>query len=702
VVVSGFLLAAFPANVAGASGQDGEQEERVIVTFASGTQAAAQDASGDRAGDVRRRVDDRRVAVEVTDAGRRALERNPRVTEVAPDHRIQATRVPNDPCYSGSAGCSGRSQWSLPQIGAPVAWNYTTGAPNITVAVLDTGVDGTHPDLADSLKASKDFVDDGINTSADDNGHGTWVAGVIAATGNNALGTTGVAWNARLVSYKVLDAGGSGWDSDLAAAIRAAANDGAAVINVSAAGKWTNSAVEAAVAYAAGKNVTIVAAAGNDGTSSPAYPAAYEPVVAVGATNRDGSRAPFSSFGSWVDLAAPGVGILTTAKGGDYGQPSGTSFSSPAVAGVAVLLRSAGLTTASSVRNRLLATATQNPPGLGAGLVQAGAALSGVSAVDWHWTELGANGGLLGAQAAPEYPLAVGFGRFRHFQGGSIYWSPLTGAQEAHGAIRGLWAQLGWERSALGYPATDELQTTDGVGRFNLFQGGSIYWSPSTNAHEVHGAIGVKWSQIGSERSPVGYPVTDQFSTPDGVGRYNHFQAGSVYWSPYTNAQEIHGAIRALWAHMGWERSVLGYPVTDELPGSDGVGRYNHFQGGSIYWSPSTGVHEVHGAIQAKWSQIGFERSPLRYPVTDELPTPDGVGRYNHFQGGSIYWSPSTNAHDVYGPIRDRWAQMGWERSSLGYPVTDVYPTARGQRAEFQRGVIEWDPGMNATTVTLR
>jgi uncharacterized protein with LGFP repeats len=369
---------------------------------------------------------------------------------------------------------------------------------------------------------------------------------------------------------------------------------------------------------------------------------------------------------------------------------------------VAVLLRSAGLTTASSVRNRLLATATQNPPGLGTGLVQAGSALSGVSAVDWHWGELGGTSGFLGAQATPEYPLAVGSGRFRHFQGGSIYWSPLTGAQEAHGAIRALWAQMGWERSILGYPTTDELRAIDGVGRYNRFQGGSIYWTPSTNAHEVHGAIHAKWSRIGFELSPLGYPVTDEFPTPDGLGRYNHFQGGSIYWSPYTNAQEVHGAIRTLWAHMGWERSALGYPATDELRAADGVGRYNHFQGGSIFWTPSTGVHEVHGAIGARWSQMGSERSPLGYPVTDELPTPDGVGRYNHFQGGSIYWSPYTNAHDVYGPIRDRWAQMGWERSSLGYPTSDVYPTATGQRCEFQGGSIEWNSITKTTSVMAR
>jgi uncharacterized protein with LGFP repeats len=142
---------------------------------------------------------------------------------------------------------------------------------------------------------------------------------------------------------------------------------------------------------------------------------------------------------------------------------------------------------------------------------------------------------------------------------------------------------------------------------------------------------------------------------------------------------------------MGWERSFLGYPLTDELATSDGVGRFNHFQGGSIYWTPSTNAHEVHGAIRLKWVELNSERSVLGYPLTDELATSDGVGRFNHFQRGSIYWTPSTNAHEVHGPIRERWSQMGSERGTLGYPTTDVRTTLAGERSEFQGGAIEWN-----------
>src|SRR5262245_37360905 len=102
-------------------------------------------------------------------------------------------------------------------------------------------------------------------------------------------------------------------------------------------------------------------------------------------------------------------------------------------------------------------------------------------------------------------------------------------------------------------------------------------------------------------------------------------------------SKEVHGLIREKWAALGGEGSLLGYPTTDETHKLDGTGRYNHFQGRWIYWTPHTGAYEVHGLIREKWAALGGEGSLLGYPTTDETPTPDGIGRYNHFQGGSIY-----------------------------------------------------------------
>jgi len=135
-------------------------------------------------------------------------------------------------------------------------------------------------------------------------------------------------------------------------------------------------------------------------------------------------------------------------------------------------------------------------------------------------------------------------------------------------------------------------------------------------------------------------------------------------------------------------------PTTDETVCPDGVGRFNHFQRGSIYWYPQVGAFEVHGAIRGKWESVGWERSTLGYPTTDELPTPNGRGRFNHFQGGSIYWTPNTGAHVVSGVIRDEWAKSGWEAGPLGFPISDVaaVTATAGLHCEFEHGHISWTP----------
>lgn len=156
-------------------------------------------------------------------------------------------------------------------------------------------------------------------------------------------------------------------------------------------------------------------------------------------------------------------------------------------------------------------------------------------------------------------------------------------------AIDDKYAALGGPGGFLGHPVDEgagshEMDTADGRGRVRDFQGGSIYWSPATGAFEVHGDIRVKWAQLGGEGGFLGFPLTDETGTPDGVGRFNHFEGGSIYWTPQTGAHEVHGAIRNHWASMGWETSFLRYPTTDER--LDGAGRFSQFQGGSIHWTP--------------------------------------------------------------------------------------------------------------------
>ena len=255
---------------------------------------------------------------------------------------------------------------------------------------------------------------------------------------------------------------------------------------------------------------------------------------------------------------------------------------------------------------------------------------------------------------------------------------------------------LGGPAGILGRPATEERRTPDGRGAYTYYANGSIYWSPQTGAHVVRGAILGTWSALGWERSAVGYPTTDELPTPRRAGAFNHFEHGSVYWSPATGAHEVRGAIREVWSRLGWENSFLGFPTTNELPTPTRPGAFTHFQGGSVYWSPATGAHEVHGAIRDRWAELGWENGFLGFPTTDELPTPTRPGAFTHFQGGSMYWSPATGAHEVHGAIRDRWAELGWENSALGFPTSDEYGVDGGRRSDFQNGSITWTPSGGA------
>lgn len=178
-------------------------------------------------------------------------------------------------------------------------------------------------------------------------------------------------------------------------------------------------------------------------------------------------------------------------------------------------------------------------------------------------------------------------------------------------------------------------------------------------------------------------------------------EPGLAFWSTGTrcgNSPSTVGAIDAKYRALGGCGSLLGAPITEERATPDGVGRYSVFQRGSIYWTAQTGAFEVHGLIRDRWSELGWEAGPLGYPISDEVRTPDGVGRYNVFTGGSVYWSPATGAHEVRGRIRDRWAQLGWEAGALGYPVTGEYDVPGGRASQFQHGTLTWSAATGEVT----
>ncbi|MGX6607160.1 S8 family peptidase [Micromonosporaceae bacterium Da 78-11] len=231
-------------------------------------------------------------------------------------------------------------QWDLTKIRATDAWQKSTGA-GVVVAVIDTGVDASHADLAGQVLAGYDAIADTAGVSTDGNGHGTHVAGTIAAATGNGIGVSAIAPDTKILPIKVLGANGSGYMSDTAEGIVWAADHGANVINMSLGSSSKVSAVSNAIAYARSKGVTVVAAAGNereDG-SPTSYPAADAGVIAVAATDSADKVAYYSNQGSYVDVAAPGSAILSTYPGNKYSTMYGTSMASPHVAAVAALLK---------------------------------------------------------------------------------------------------------------------------------------------------------------------------------------------------------------------------------------------------------------------------------------------------------------------------------------------------------------------------
>jgi hypothetical protein len=162
------------------------------------------------------------------------------------------------------------------------------------------------------------------------------------------------------------------------------------------------------------------------------------------------------------------------------------------------------------------------------------------------------------------------------------------------------------------------------------------------------------------------------------------------------------GAIEQKYLSLGGCSSFLGAPLTEETMTPDTKGRYTVFEGGSIYWTQDTGAHEVHGTIRDAWKNIGWETSVLAYPTSDELATTTGTGKKNLFQGGAIYWSAATGAHEIYGDIRQKWISLGEEKSSLGLPTSGEYAVTGGRRNDFEHGSITWNASSRATTVTSK
>jgi hypothetical protein len=297
---------------------------------------------------------------------------------------------------------------------------------------------------------------------------------------------------------------------------------------------------------------------------------------------------------------------------------------------------------------------------------------TGVGEIESKYLDLGGDSGFLRNPVGPEQ--TVGKGRMRAYQGGNIYWSRETGAHEVHGSILTFYTNAGGPTGYLGFAATDEVNAARPGARTNRFEYGAIYWSPSTGAHEVHGMIFAHYLQLGAEGSFLGLPLSNEQAAA--AGRANEFQGGTILWSPDSGAREVQGSILQHYRSLGGPGGFLGFPLTDEsnvvnAAGQPTGGKLSRFQGGTIYWSLATGPFEVHGAIRQLYEQrLAGPIGVLGYPISNETGVVGTDIRYNDFQKGVIVWSPAAGARAVtelvlhLGAVRCGEIDDGWFDSS--------------------------------------
>jgi subtilisin family serine protease len=515
-----------------------------------------------------------------------ALAASPVVDVVEPNRTRRASLAPNDPRYAGQTRY-------LDTVRLPEAWNTTVGNDSMILAIIDSGVELNHPDLAPRLVGGYDFVNNDA-TPNDDFGHGTMVAGIAAAVTNNGEGVAGGAWSGRIMPIKVLDSNGAANDDDIAAGITFAVDHGARVINLSLGGPGESNTLQAAVNYATSRNVVVIAAAGNDGQASDIrkrtlehYPAACAGVIAVGSTDASGNHSPFSSYGSWIDVVAPGqatispsVGISTTVRGSTYGTGSGTSFSAPLVAATAFLMRSANpAADQATISLRLIGTARDiGTPGVdsvfGAGMIDAVAA---VEASGGGFSSASTNGSgywMLGQQGAVY--------RF----GGAGYLGDVT------------------RHLASGVSAADLEPTPSGGGYWIVSSAGSVYGFGDAAGRYFGGAAG---------QLRDGEQVTSLSTTPTGNGYWLFTSLGRVF---------NFGAAAKL-GDLG--HLQLNGPILDSIPTPSGQGYYMVGSDGGIF---AFGDARFAGSMGGKH---------LNAPVQSLVPDPDGGGYWLVAADGGVF-----------------------------------------------------------------
>jgi peptidoglycan/xylan/chitin deacetylase (PgdA/CDA1 family) len=283
-------------------------------------------------------------------------------------------------------------------------------------------------------------------------------------------------------------------------------------------------------------------------------------------------------------------------------------------------------------------------------------------------------------------------------------------------ALRGYYINFDWTYDTTGYAGASVSTILDRVRRLTV-PGGIVVMHPAPGSTDPQaltqiistlrgmgytfmspyravttGGIGAKYAALGERNSRLGVPRTAEMVATTTGTAVQWYQNGRIYWKSGVGSYAVLFGILGKYRQLGTASSFLGFPITDETASLDGIGAYNHFQYGSIFWSGASGAHEVHGGIRAKWAELGWERGFLKYPISDEVSVTGG--RASQFQGGNVYWSGASGAHEVHGAILTKYLSLGGTGSRLGLPTTDQYPVTGGARSNFQHGALI----LNSTT----
>lgn len=320
---------------------------------------------------------------------------------------------------------------------------------------------------------------------------------------------------------------------------------------------------------------------------------------------------------------------------------------------------------------------------------------------DYYHAKGGEAGFLAWPLTGPLTSTANGGGLGQAFQGGSVYWSQAAGAHAVHGEIRRVYHSYGGETGGLGWPTSELLSVAaNGGGYGQAFQGGSIYNANGRSGYAVTRDIRQAYFALGGEAGRLGWPASPELTvTANGGGLGQVFDGGSIYWSPGRGAFAVVGGIRAFYFSLGGETGQLGWPASNEACTAGEC--WQDFQNGSVYWSPSTGAVVRHRAIEAVYQQQGGEAGGLGARTSGLIRvTANGGGYGQAFTNGSIYWTAAHGAFPVQNAIRSYYFTLNGEAGRLGWPVAAEVPGPGGVWSQkFQNGTIEWSPASGGRVV---